>query len=152
MRMERTDDQRSDQGAAEENYARTTPHVGQEACEERTRSSVCELHGPNAHAKNQKNDQAGPLEARAPATEDVGIPSAGGREPALVIAERENRNPENMPGVEAADLYGAAGLRARAAVVVAEGDAFLPEAVKTVENQHASPRGEALRQYNAEWI
>jgi hypothetical protein len=39
------------------------------------------------------------------------------------------------------------GLRARAAVVVAEGDAFLPEAVKIVENQHARPRREALRLY-----
>ncbi len=99
-----------------------------------------ERHGPDADAEDDKNDQAGPLETSAGAGMDVGIASADGAEPARVKAERENGNPENVPGVEAADLDGAAGLRAREAVVVAEGDAPRTQAVKTVKDEHAGPR------------
>jgi hypothetical protein len=99
-----------------------------------------------------KYDHAGPLETSTRAGVHVGIASADCAEPTLVKAEREKRNPENMTGVEAAELHGAAALRARQAIVVAEGNALLAEAVKTVEDEHTSPRWEALRQYNAERV
>ena len=99
-----------------------------------------ERHGPEGGASDENDEQAGPLETPARARVNVGIASADGAEPALVKAERENGNPENVQGVEAPDLHGAAGLPAREAVVVAEGDALLAEVVNAVQDEHASPR------------
>jgi hypothetical protein len=54
-------------------------------------------------------------------------------------------------------MHGAAGLRAREAVVVAEGDALLAEVVNTVEDEPASPRGKRWgsiarkEEFRAEW-
>jgi len=66
--------------------------------------------------------------------------AASGAEPAFVESKRQQRNPENMPGVESADLHGTTGLRAVEAVVIAKSDALRPKVVHAVEDEQGSSR------------
>jgi len=55
------------------------------------------------------------------------------------FTQRQYRNPEDMPSIEAANLNGAARLSAREAIIIAEGDALGTESVDAVgDEQRAS--------------
>ena len=55
--------------------------------------------------------------------------------PAFVESKRQDRNPEQVPSVEGANLHGTAGLCAGEAVVIAKSDALRSEIVDAVKDE-----------------
>jgi hypothetical protein len=97
-------------------------------------------HGPECCREDEKNDQTCQLETASGAWVDVGLAATDCAVPACLKAERHERNPKKMPGVEGAELYGAAGTCTRETVVIAEGDAFRTEMIDAVDEEQGSSR------------
>ncbi len=71
---------------------------------------------------------------------NVRLTATNGTVPSFVESERQDRNPEQVPSVEGANLQGTARLRAGEAVVIAKGDALGAESVDAVEDEQGSSR------------
>lgn len=101
-------------------------------------------HRPHGGSEDEQDDETRPFESTTRAGMHVGLFVAGGTKPGLMEAERQEGNPENVVGVEGANLYGAARLGAGEAVVVAKGDPLGAEAVHAVDNKQGGSRGMGL--------
>jgi hypothetical protein len=62
--------------------------------------------------------------------------TAYGAHPAFQESEWQERDPKNVPRVEAPNLHRPACLPARQAIVIAKGNAFAPEVVDAIDEDH----------------
>jgi len=108
------------------------------------RNIRCQPIGPKNRGKDEQNEQAGPLESPTSARMEVRIATTGGTVPAFVEAEREQRNPHEMPGVKGADLDGTSWPGAEEAVVVAKGNAARAPMVDAVNDEQGGSRSEGI--------
>ena len=99
---------------------------------------------PHGGSEDEQDDETRPFESATRAGMHVRLFVAGGTKPAFVEAEWKKRNPENVVGVEGANLHGAARLGAGEAVVVAKGDPLGAEAVHAVNDEQGHGRGRGL--------
>ena len=93
-------------------------------------------HSPRGGSEDEQDGEARPFESATCARMHVGLVVAGSTKPGLMKAERQERNIENVPSIERANLHGAARLRAGETVVVAKGDPLGAEAVQAVDDEH----------------
>src|SRR6267143_681007 len=91
---------------------------------------------PHGGSEDEQDDETRPFESATRAGMHVRLFVAGGTKPAFVEAEWKKRNPENVVGVEGANLHGAARLevvlsrkahkRTQPRMAVAGGRALIP--------------------------
>ncbi len=97
--------------------------------------------GPKAERNQDKADQADPLEGPARLGIGVGIAIAHAALPVLPEADREDRDPEDVPDIESAYRDGSAGRLAAEAIVVAKANFLRPEMVGAIDDEHGGARG-----------
>jgi len=70
----------------------------------------CKGHSPAGHSEEHQNHKACPFESTSCPRVDVRLTAAIRTTPSFVETQWQNRNPENMPRVETANLNRAARL------------------------------------------
>jgi hypothetical protein len=100
-----------------------------------------ERSGPKDKRNQDEADEADPLEGMASLRIGLGIAMAHSAFPVLQKADREDRDPEDVPDIESADRDGSAGRLAAEAIVVAKANLLRSEMVGAIDDEDGGGAG-----------